>query len=148
MSQYKNQSKTRGTDHSMSFADVISDQTVRDARGTAETMFPGSTIKQQRYIRTITPAEFAALCVENHRAELNTPLSAMYTEPGDVKSVEYSMSHKVSPIALLTTSDGDSCLRCQRPSPRYVVIDGAHRVAAAFLTNTPIKCVIFAISDK
>jgi hypothetical protein len=76
---------------------------------------------------THTPAEFDQLEITNHRARLNTNLTDMYDNDRDVESVKHSMHSDVSPIAILEIT----------PST-YVVLDGAHRIAAAYLTNTAI----------
>lgn len=118
----------------MKFAEYVDEQTDHDAIMTAKSYDAKPVLVN--YV-TYTPYEFDKLNVINHPAGLYKSLESTYSEQKDRDSVKYAMSHVVSPVAILQrTSYGDSTSN--------VVLDGAHRIVAAYLTSTPIRCAIYA----
>jgi hypothetical protein len=130
MAQY-NRTNFTGSYDQMKFRSTIDKQTEHDAKQTAKTHY-GVNVRLHKYA-TYTPQEFDNLHVENHRAQLNATLEQMYELDNDQLSVKYAMAHIVSPVAVL--NNGDS----------LAVLDGAHRIAAAYLTDTPIRAAIFVV---
>jgi len=113
---------------------------MNDGIETARNMF-GAEIQFTRAI-SVSAADFDAMCVQNHRAKLGAsldeifPISDRPRGADDIKSVWYFIEKMRAgddyvPIMLLEYAD------------RYYVIDGVHRIVAAYLTNTTINCQIY-----
>jgi hypothetical protein len=134
----------------------LSEQTWIDASMTAAKHFPindtfidndtlidndhQSVLKIVNYM-TFTRERFDELKVQNHRASLGRTLDEIFPTndrprgQDDISSVEYHIKCDViTPIVLLKNNI--------KGCDNYVVLDGAHRIVAAYLTNRLIPAYI------
>lgn len=111
---------------------IRSRSTFNDGVETAKSMF-GIDIKPTEYF-TVTVDDFAAMDVGNHRAVVGVPLERIYPADdsprgaADVAAVNYFMNaDTVDPIMVLEYHN------------KLYVIDGVHRLVAAYLTGSIIR---------
>jgi len=102
--------------------------------GCATARLFGKKIKLQGSVQVYDVATFDALNVQNHRAKLwHTSIEDVFPEndrprgDDDIHAMEslLYMSHNVPPVMILNMGD-------------YVVLDGAHRISAAYLSLSKI----------
>ena len=116
---------------------VVDNKTWIDAKQTAKNNY-NVDIQPLCYVQ-YTVDEFDNLRAENHRAVKNKSLEEIFPPndrprgEADIKSVKYHMSHKSHPIVLLKNDN---------IPPGYIVLDGVHRIVAAYLTNSNILALI------
>lgn len=119
---------------------MLDNQTLKDATETAKNLY-GINITYYKSIM-LTPEQFDKLNVLNHRAQLNKSLEEIFPyndQPRgykDITSVKYHMTHKSYPVVLLFYQN------------QFIVLDGVHRIVAAYLTNSPIYAFIFITNDQ
>jgi len=121
----------------MKFTTELSTDTLRDAKETASLLGYNSIKYSHRQI--FTPEEFDSLNCQNHRARLGATLADIFPPedcprgPADISSVEYHMTTMaaISPVGMLLSPDG------------YIMLDGVHRLVAAYITSSPIHCHIY-----
>lgn len=113
----------------------VDNKTWTDAKQTAKNNY-GVDIRPLYYVQ-YTIDESDNTRTENHRAVKGKSLEVLFPPgdrprgDGDINSVKYHMSHKSHPIILL-----------QREQLPPVVLDGVHRLVAAYLTNSNIRALI------
>ncbi len=107
--------------------------TLTDALATARALGFGE-LREVGY-RVYSPAEFERLGATNHRARLGSTLEEIFPEhdrprgDADISAVKYHMSARSSPIVLLEDSG-------------VIVLDGVHRLVAAYLMGGPIRALV------
>ena len=120
-------------------------QTMRDAIATAKSM--GLAPLSSSVIATgsgwFTAREFERLDVENHRARVGASLGEMYPDHASPShesdcagsthfdSIFWHMRHASAPVIVWKSGS----------TGRAVVLDGAHRLAAAFLMGSSIRVI-------
>lgn len=118
-----------------SWAPTVDTQTWVDASATAESLGlpPIRAVSYENF----SPVEFSHLGASNHRARLGASLDEMFPltdRPrglADIDSVKWHMQNTSSPAVMFRGGDhGD------------IVLDGAHRIIAAFLTNSTVRVLI------
>ena len=124
-------------------------QTIGDATATAASM---GLVPQGASVLTtgsgwFTAREFERLGVENHRARVGASLSEMYPDHAGPShgndragsthfdSIFWHMRHASAPVVVWK---GQST---HNNPARHVVLDGAHRLAAAFLMGSSIRVI-------
>lgn len=102
-------------------------------------------------IRDITPREFAKMGCSNHPARTTYNLAKYeklferlhkspkfangYTHASeDIASIKHAMSSPCEPIMLFHDP---------AQKPHYVLLDGAHRLCAAYLLKSPIRAYVY-----
>lgn len=105
-----------------------------DGIETART-YLGMTIRQKSAPECISPIEFDKLGVQNHRATLEcingvNNLNLIY-DGDDLDRLNRCRTQLVDPIMLVEYNG------------MLTVVDGAHRIVAAYLENTPIYYTVW-----
>lgn len=103
-----------------------------DGIETAQSLF-GKSIKQTS-CNIVSSSEFDSMGVLNHRAKLNASLNDMFPEDdrprgdADISAVNFFTTTRepIDPIMVLNHND------------KLYVLDGVHRLIAAYLTDSPI----------
>lgn len=130
--------KTGGDEagHLMVWGDTVLDET--DGRETARSMF-GTEIVGGEYVYA-DKIEFDCMRMQNHRATLDAKTVEDVFPPGDrprgdddVKSVRHHMTTDADVDPVMVFLDEDT----------YTVLDGVHRIVAAYLTNSPIRYRVY-----
>lgn len=119
--------------------DSVDAQTVIDARVLAAQYGLGPL--SARGYRWFSPSTFDEFGATNHRAQIGATLDEMYPDH-DSKCEYRAYSHHDSVEWHTRNASAPVIVWCDQLDERRCVLDGAHRIAAAYLTHSHIRALI------